>query len=80
MPDGSQGYIISLYNPYGNNTDVIKIFTLHNIDFCIRAISQFDWGQPIFKDKPLDDDYTKYRIYYKLEDAEQFVSFLKMME
>lgn len=80
MPDISVGYIVDSYNEFARNEDVVRVFKIHGIPFCIRAVTKFKWGQPIFKDKPIDDDYTIYCVYDTLEEAENFVAQIKTME
>ena len=80
MQDDSVGYIIDNYNKYARNKDVVRIFRHHGMDLCIRKITNFKWGQPVFQDRPIDDEYTIYYVYNTLEEAENYIAYLKSME
>ena len=70
-------YIIDLYSKYGHNKDVIQVTKINGLDLCIRKITQFEWGQPIFPDKNIKDEYTTYHIYEELEDARKYIRDLR---
>lgn len=80
MSDTYTGYIIDAYNKYAINDNVVSIFNLYGKPFCIRQINKFDWGQPIFPEKDIEDDYSIFCIYDTQEDAEQYVRNLKYLE
>ena len=76
----SVGYIIDLYSPYQKNTNVISIFKVHGISYCIREITTFEWGQPVFPEKNIEDEFNNYYIYKTIEEAQQYISNLKRIE
>lgn len=78
--DGSIGYIIDCYSPYNKNENVVKTFRMRGQTLCIRTITKFKWGQPLFPEKDIEDDYTYYKVYDTLEEAEQYVRELKQLE
>lgn len=80
MPESSQGFIIDLYNKHAINNNVVSVFKIHGINFCIRKIQEFEWGQPIFPEKDIEDNYTQYHVYQTLEEAQQYIRFLKQTE
>lgn len=80
MKDTSIGYIIDNYSPYQKNSDVVAVFKIYGITYCIREVKQFEWGQPVFPEKDLEDDYTNYHVYDTLEKAEAYVNYLKRLD
>jgi len=80
MQDNSIGYIIDFYNKYHNNDDVVKTFHLRNQNLCIRAITSFEWGQPIFPEKSIDDDYSIFHVYKTIEEAEDYIRILRHID
>lgn len=76
----SIGFIIDNYSPYQRNNNVISTFKIHGIPYCIREINEFDWGQPIFPEKSIDDDFNNYHIYETIEEAQNYVRYLKHLE
>lgn len=80
MPDISVGYIIDNYSPYQKNSNVISTFKIHGIQYCIREIEKFKWGQPIFPEKNIEDDFNNYYVYDTVEEALSYVNYLKKLE
>lgn len=76
----SYGYIIDVYSPYHKNYNVISTFTIYGKKYCIRKIDEFEWGQPTFPEKDLEDNYTQFHVYNTLEKAKKFVRQLKEIE
>ena len=70
-------YIIDTYNSYEKNNDVKYRFEYNNNLYCVREVSEFEWGQPQFEELPLDSTYVSYTIYNSLEDALKYVHELK---
>lgn len=70
-------YVIDTYSPYEKNDDVVYKFEWRDDLWCVRAIERFEWGQPQFVERPLDDEYVEYKIYDNLEDAIQYCRSLK---
>lgn len=77
--DISTGYIIDLYSPYEKNTDVVSTFKFHGLEYCIREITQFEWGKPIF-DRSIDNDFDDYCVYDTVEEAEGYIRYLKQLD
>lgn len=80
MREPSIGFIIDHYSPYQKNKNVISIFKIHGISYCIRQINEFDWGQPLFPEKNIDDDFDSYCVYDTIEEAEGYVRYLKQLD
>ena len=82
MQDIPQGYVIDLYNKYAHNDNVIEIFSLNGRHFCIKSVSEFQWGQPILNEDMIEDIETKprYHVYSTLEEAENYIRILKHLE
>lgn len=70
-------YIIDMYNKYGHNKDVVQTIRINGLDICIRKITEFEWGQPVFPDKNIEDEFTTYHIYEKVEDARKYIRSLR---
>lgn len=79
MQDTCTGYIIDLYNKFARNDDVIFTFFLHGQQYCIREITKFNWGQPVF-DKSIEDEFDNYWIYNTIEDAHDYIRYLKKLD
>lgn len=77
MPTASNGFIVDTYNKYGVNKDVVYTFNLNGKNYCIRAIKKYNWGQPIFDDKPMDDEFIEYYIYDSLSAAKRYVNYIQ---
>lgn len=73
-------YIIDTYSTYHQNNDVCIIFSLYNKWYCVRKINKLEWGQPVFDEKDLEDDYSNFYLYNSLEEAKQYIHVLKTME
>lgn len=80
MPDSSIGFIIDNYSPYNNNKNVVKTFHLYGQPYCIRQIEQFEWGQPQFPEKDIDDEFLYYHVYTTLDEALEYIHEQKIME
>lgn len=80
LQDTSPAYIIDLYQKFSSNKNVLYVFKLHGQEYCIRQIDKFDWGQPVFPEKPIDDDFTYYHIYNSLDEARAYIRYLKDLE
>ena len=76
----SDSFVIDVWTPYHKNENVCKVFTLYGKKYCIRKIDSWEWGQPIFDEKDIEDDYTSYRIYSTLEEVEAYIRELKQAE
>lgn len=74
------GFIIDNYSPYQRNNNVISVFKIHGVPYCIREINEFDWGQPVFPEKNIDDDFNNYCVYDTIEEAQGYVRYLKRLE
>lgn len=72
-------YIIDTYSPYDKNDDVKYTFELNDRIYCVRKITEFEWGKPQFDELPLDDEFVYYQIYDNLADAIAFARTLKGM-
>lgn len=81
-------YIIDQYNKYQPNLNVIETFELTiggiKVPYCIRRIpvAAYDWGQPQLEDWIEQNawesiDYSQQYAYETLEDAREYVRFLK---
>lgn len=77
--DVSIGYIIDLYNKFSRNDNVVSTFKIHGQEYCIREITTFEWGKPIF-DKNIDDDFDSYCVYDTIEEAKGYVRYLKQLD
>lgn len=77
--ESSKGYIIDLYNRFAKNENVVYIFKLHGQEYCVREITQFEWGKPIF-DKNIDDDFDDFCVYDTLEEALGYIRYLKKLD
>lgn len=77
--DISIGYIIDLYNKFARNENVVSIFKIHGQEYCIRAITEFEWGKPVF-DKSIDDDFDSYCVYDTIEEAKGYIRYLKQLD
>jgi len=80
LREPSIGFIIDLYSPYQKNNNVIQVFKIHGISYCIREINHFEWGQPQFPEKNIDDDFNCYHVYATKEEALQYIHDLKRIE
>ena len=72
-------YIIDVYSRFDDNTDVRMIFSLYNKWYCIREIKDLEWGEPVFKEKHIEEN-SYYYLYPSLEEAKAFVQHLKQLE
>lgn len=70
-------YIIDVYSPYDRNKDVKYIFENNGSLWCVREVTQFEWGQPQYLERPLDDNFLSFRIYDNLDDAIAYCRALK---
>ena len=70
-------YIIDIYNKFGHNKDVVQIDKINGLELCIREIKNLEWGQPVFPDKNVEEDFTFYHIYENLEDAREYIHQLR---
>lgn len=70
-------YIVDTYSPYERNKDVKYTFEYNGALWCIREISEFEWGKPQFAERPLDDEYIEYHIYDSYAAALAFCHELK---
>lgn len=77
--DISRGYIIDLYNQFARNENVVSTFKIHGQNYCIREITQFEWGHPVF-DRNIDDDFDNYCVYNTIEEAQGYIKYLKRLE
>ena len=77
MLDTSIGFIIDNYNKFHKNDNVVKVFHLYGKSYCIRRVENFNWGQPDFPEKDIEDEYLVYHVYNTLEEAEKYVSELR---
>lgn len=73
-------FIIDVYSKFQNNNNVRKIFSLYSKQYCIREINNLEWGQPVFQEKDIEDDYSFFQLYNTFEEAEQYVRELKKIE
>lgn len=73
-------FIVDVYSKFQNNDNVRMIFPLYGKKYCIREIDELEWGQPIFKEKDLEDDYSFFQLYTTFEEAKQYVYELKRIE
>ena len=82
-PNIEYRYIVDQYNKFQNNSNVIDIFTLHDQPYCIRIIPiEYYWGEPHLEDWPEQDfeiDYSSQHPYNTLEEAREFVRFMKRL-
>ena len=78
--ESSKGYIIDNYSPYYKNENVVSTFKIHGISYCVREIDTFDWGQPVFPEKDINDNYGWYHVYNSLNEAMEYVKYLKRLE
>ena len=76
----STGFIIDNYSTYQRNNNVISVFKIHGVPYCIREINEFDWGQPVFPEKNIEDDFNYYHIYDTIEEAQEYIRYLKYLE
>ena len=74
------GFIVDVYNPFAKNSNVIASFKINGHDFCIRKIDEFEWGQPIFPERPINDNFIHYFVYDTEEEARTFIRQLKHLE
>ena len=76
-------YIIDTYNKFQDNSNVIDTFKLYNEPYCIRKVSvEYDWGIPKLEEWPeqyFEIDYSYQHAYDTLEEAREFVRFLKRL-
>lgn len=79
MHESSTGYIIDLYNRFAKNENVVFTFKFHGQDYCIREISQFEWGKPIF-DRAIDDSFNDFCVYDTIEEAQGYIRYLKQID
>ena len=79
MQENLIGYIIDKYNNFHHNRNVVRTFNLHGQKYCIRKIDEFEWGQPIFPEKDIEDDYSYFYIYPTLEAAERYIREIKQL-
>lgn len=79
-------YIIDHYSKFHTNSNVIKTFHLYvggkNLPYCIRKIpvKSYNWGVPELNDweeQDFEQDYSQQHAYSTLEEAEEYVYFLK---
>jgi len=70
-------YIIDTYSPYDRNDDVKYVFENNDKLWCVRAITEFEWGKPQFDELPFDDKYIQFNVYTNLADAIAFARILK---
>ena len=70
-------YIIDTYSPYDRNDDVKYVFEQNDRLWCVRAITEFEWGQPQFDELPFDDQYIQFNVYHNLADAIAYARTLK---
>ena len=82
-PNIEYRYIVDQYNKFQNNSNVIDTFTLHDQPYCIRIIPiKYYWGEPHLEDWPEQDfeiDYSSQYPYNTLEEAREFVRFMKRL-
>lgn len=71
------GFIIDKYSPFHRNENVVRKFKLHGMDYCIRAIDNFEWGQPIFPEQSVEDSFELYQVYENADAAWQYIKSLK---
>ena len=79
MHESSTGYIIDLYNRFAKNENVVSTFKFHGQDYCIREISQFEWGKPIF-DRAIDYSFNDFCVYDTIEEAQGYIRDLKQID
>ena len=79
MQEHSAGYIIDLYNKFAKNLDVVAVFNLHGQSYCIREVTHFDWGKPVFN-QSLEDDFDHYRVYASIDEAQKYIRQLKKID
>lgn len=70
-------FIIDTYSPYEKNDDVRYIFEYNDRQWCIREVTKFEWGQPQYDERPLEDEFLSFQLYYTFEDALRFARELK---
>lgn len=78
MQEPCVGYIIDICSslPRGNN--IVKTIKIHGINFCIRRIEQFKWGQPVIDWLAIDEEpFSNYRVYRTVEEAEKYIREVK---
>lgn len=80
MPEQSLGFIIDNFSPFQKNKNVVYTFRLYGRPYCIRSINEFEWGQPDFPEKDIEDNYTTYLIYNTYEEARNYVDNMKKLE
>ena len=80
MSELSVGYIIDICSSssYSNNYNIVKKIKIHNLNFCIRRVEQFEWGQPIIDWLAIDEEpFSNYRVYKTVEEAESYIRKVK---
>lgn len=70
-------YIVDTYNPYEKNKDVKYRFEYNGTLWCIREVSEFEWGKPQFEELPLDSEFIEYKIYNNLDEAIKYCREIK---
>ena len=72
-------FIIDTYSRFDDNKNVCMTFLLYNKWYCIRKINKLEWGEPIFKERKIEEN-SYYHIYSSFEEAKAFVHQLKQLE
>ncbi len=80
MQEHSVGFIIDSCSPYSKNLNVVTTFKIHGKIYCIRRIDKFEWGQPIFHAKSIEDEFSNYCVYDTVEEALGYIKYLKKLE
>ena len=80
LREPSIGFIIDLYSPYQKNQNVAEVFKIHGIPYCIREIEKFEWGQPQFPEKNIEDEFNYYHVYATKDEALKYIHELKRIE
>lgn len=82
MQDTYEGFIIDVYSPYEkNDNDIIFTFKFHGLDMCIRKVTEFKWGKPVFHNKSIENssDFIFYRIYDNVDEAYDYIEELRKL-
>ena len=80
LREPSIGYIIDLYSSFDKNENVISTFKIYGVTYCVREVNKFEWGQPVFPEKRIENDYDWYYVYDSLEKAQEYVKYLRRIE
>lgn len=78
MQESCVGYIIDVCSSLPHGYNIVKTIKIHDINFCIRRIDHFKWGQPVIDWLALDEEsFPNYRVYTTMEEAEKYIRRVK---